>query len=98
MDFRTTALAPKCSDYGTDRRDIPPSARQIRRFPVPAGLTAFNYWPVQIQTRQWGNIASEDQNACNGHEACEVTNPPTETPDGAISFVFSQYGDKKEIV
>jgi len=97
MDFRITARAGKYSDHGTDRRDAPPSVHQIHRFPVPVGLTPFNYRPVRIQTRQWGKIASEDRNAWNGHEACEVSKPSPETPDEAVSFAFSQYGEIKEI-
>jgi len=36
------------------------------------------------------NIASEDRNGWNGHEACEVSKPSPETPDEAVSFAFSQ--------
>jgi len=95
MDFRTTARAGKCSDHGTDRRDAPPSVHKIHRFPVSAGLTPFNYRPFRIQTRQWGNIASEDRNDLNVHEAVEVGKRLPETPDEAVSFAFSQCGEKK---
>ena len=86
MDFRTTARARKFSDHGTDSRDTTPSVHQIHRFPVRAGLTPFNYRPVRIQTRQWRNIASEDQMAGVGTRCMRLANLPPETPDEAVQF------------